>query len=376
FYPTGDKRIPYKKYKINWSQLGLLVTKPQNLIHAAYNWGDSSGLDYDKVLSKLNTVLNLYGGNAERILIDKPNHERFYLHNPQLSNFNIEQLNISVLQYWEPFINNYKELNLNIIPVPKNDLSQTIDGLALQLAKAGTYESSFMLSPSFYASIDSELDKSDYLLLKILPDSSQFLTNFTASNFNTEFNFTYLPQPSVLLFGTRATSRLEFMGVDFSLSVLGEYNDPEFIIKIGNGKHINVPFLRFTFEPSNADNFIQKIIGANPFSLAVGGAVRWSSKFGFGFEGNTSFSIEIPRKDQRKNKDSSAHIQLETLRIAFATNGENTDLNVGLDFNLNLSVVKASIRNIGLKLRLSDKEGSNSKGIFDNLDFDLGFKFP
>jgi len=211
FYPTGDKRIPYKKYKINWSQLGLLVTKPQNLIHAAYNWGDSSGLDYDKVLSKLNTVLNLYGGNAERILIDKPNHERFYLHNPQLSNFNIEQLNISVLQYWEPFINNYKELNLNIIPVPKNDLSQTIDGLALQLAKAGTYESSFMLSPSFYASIDSELDKSDYLLLKILPDSSQFLTNFTASNFNTEFNFTYLPQPSVLLFGTRATSRLEFM---------------------------------------------------------------------------------------------------------------------------------------------------------------------
>jgi len=157
---------------------------------------------------------------------------------------------------------------------------------------------------------------------------------------------------------------------------LGEYNDPEFIIKIGNGKHINVPFLRFTFEPSNADNFIQKIIGANPFSLAFGGAVRWSSKFGFGFEGNTSFSIEIPLKDQRKNKDSSAPIQLETLRIAFATNGENTDLNVGLDFNLNLSVVKASIRNIGLKLRLSDKEGSNSKGIFDNLDFDLGFKFP
>src|SRR5690606_21552011 len=134
-------------------------------------------------------------------------------------------------------------------------------------------------------------------------------------------------------------------------------------------------FLRFTFEPSNADNFIQKIIGANPFSLAFGGAVRWSSKFGFGFEGNTSFSIEIPLKDQRKNKDSSAPIQLETLRIAFATNGENTDLNVGLDFNLNLSVVKASIRNIGLKLRLSGKEGSNSKGIFDNLDFDLGFKF-
>lgn len=376
FYPTGSKRIPYKKYIIDWAKLGTLVSNPQNLVHDTYGWDDPNGLQVDKILSKLSKAINLFGGNASRILIEESNYDRFLDQNPTFSNVAVEQLNIDILKNWEPFINNYRELNLNVIPVPRNNSTSVIDSIALQLERNGGYQGKFRLTPSLFVSLNTELEKTNYLVLKISPNDTQFLTDFSATNFQTEFNFTYLPADTILLFGTRTTSRLEFLGVDFSITVNGTYDDPEFIIKIGNGDVINVPFLNFAFEPGNADSFIQKIIGPNPFSLAFGGALRWSSKFGFGFEGNTSFSIEIPLKEQRKNKDSSSPVQLDALRIALLSNGNNTDLNLGLDFFFDLSAVKASVRNIGLKLQLSDKEGTGSKGIFDNLDFDLAFKFP
>lgn len=375
-YPAGAKRIPYKKYRINWAQLGTLISNPKDIIHDAYGWGNSTGLDTEKILSKLSNAINLFGGNASRIIIDELNYNRFLAQNPTFSQGGTEQLNIDILKDYVAYGNDFNELNLNLIPVPKDNSTQIIDGIALQLENTGGYQTKFRIAPSLFVSLDSQLETSDYLLLKITPNDTQFITNFSATNFQTEIAFTYLPETPILFFGTPFTSRLEFLGIDFSIAVNGSYDDPEFIIKVGNGKLINLPFMQFTFEPGNADNFIQKIIGETPFSLGFGGTLRWSSKFGFGFEGNTSFSIEIPLKEQRKNKDSSSPVQLDAIRIALLADGKNTDLNLGLDFFFNLSAVKASIRNIGLKLQLSDKEGTGGKGLFDNLDFDLAFKFP
>lgn len=49
---------------------------------------------------------------------------------------------------------------------------------------------------------------------------------------------------------------------------------------------------------------------------------------------------------------------------------------MGLDFNINLSVIKASVRNIGLKLSFNKVENNSSKGLLNNLDTNVSLKFP
>ena len=372
--PSEPKRVPYLRKTFAWEKLGSLLFNPFSLIKEEYNW-QSGNIDYQYLFEVLTRVANKFNIKPVKRLLSKEVYEQFYENYDLPVNHSIKEIEFPFLCRTSTESNDFQKLSIIVVPSIHNE---TIDGLLIIPNFVGYSEFSVGLAPNLGLLWQGYFTFNNNIALQVIPGSlSKILyQDIGETPLNSKLTFVYAPSYPQRLIGDNSGIRLYNNGAEFSLQVAGSINDPEFILRIGMGDYINKPNFIFVYDPSENDNFIKKVLGSNPFQLDFGVALRWSSKTGIGVEGMVGLSIEIPLHKDKKSNDSSFPIKLSTIRINALGSNDGGSLTVGMDFNLNLSAVKASVRDIGLKLTFNKVEGGSSKGLLNNLDTDISFKFP
>lgn len=372
--PDQPKRVPYTRKTFAWEKLGTLLFNPFSLIREEYNW-QTGNIDYEQLFKVLTRIANEFNIKPIQRLLSKDTYDSFYQNYNLTNNHTVQEIEFPLITTITSDSNDFKKFSITIAPGTENN---TVDGLLVIPNFTGYTDFSFVLTPNLGLLWQGYFTSSNQLALQLIPDSTSKILypNIGDSPLNSKLTFVYAPSYPSLLLGDEAGISLYNNGAEFSLEVNGSINDPEFIFRIGMGNFINKPNFNFVYDPGNNDNFIKKVLGSNPFQFDFGVTFLWSSKTGIGVEGMTGFSIEIPLHKDKNSNDSSFPIKLSTIRINALGSNDGGSLTVGMDFNLNLSAVKASVRDIGLKLTFNKVEGGSSKGLLNNLDTDITFKFP
>lgn len=372
--PDQPKRVPYTRKTFAWEKLGTLLFNPFSLIREEYNW-QAENIDYEQLFKILTRIANEFNIKPIQRLLSKDTYDSFYQNYNLTDNHTVQEIEFPLITTITSDSNDFKKFSITMAPGIENN---TMDGLLVIPNFTGYTDFSFVLTPNLGLLWQGYFTSSNQLALQLIPDSTSKILypNIGDSPLNSKLTFVYAPSYPSLLLGDEAGISLYNNGAELSLEVNGSINDPEFIFRIGMGNFINKPNFNFVYDPGNNDNFIKKVLGSNPFQFDFGVTFRWSSKTGIGVEGMAGFSIEIPLHKDKKSDDSSFPIKLSTIRINALGSNDGGSLTVGMDFDLNLSAVKASVRDIGLKLLFNKVEGGSPKGLLNNLDTDIAFKFP
>lgn len=372
--PNQPKRVPYIRKTFEWGKLGTLLFNPFSLIKEEYNWHNGT-VNYDHLFTVLTRISNEFNIKPINRLLSKEVFDNFYQVYNISNDHSIQEIEFPLLSNTSAESNNFQKFSITMVPGIHNN---TVDGLLIIPNFTGYSNFSAGLTPNLGLQWEGYFTLDNQLALQLIPGSASkvLYQNVGETPLNSKLTFVYAPSYPSLLLGDEAGIRLYNNGAELSLELSGSINDPEFIFRIGMGTYINKPNFIFVYDPSDSDNFIKKVLGSNPFQLDFGVALRWSSKTGIGVEGMVGFSIEIPLHKDKKSGDSSFPIKLSTIRINAVGSNDGGSLTVGMDFDLNLSAVKASVRDIGLKLLFNKVDGGSSKGLLNNLDTDIAFKFP
>ncbi len=171
------------------------------------------------------------------------------------------------------------------------------------------------------------------------------------------------PSP-VLLFGKKDATRIEIGNIEnVSKAELDKNGNPsistEFFFK--QGKIVVKP-------DGEADGFIGSLLPADGLQVNFDLSVGVSSTQGLYFGGSGGLEIQIP-----------THIKLGPLEISAATiaikpNASEIPLEIGATFKGDLSILKATVENIGLKASFTFPD--NKAGNLGPVNISLGFKPP
>lgn len=370
--PTQPRRIPYTKRTFAWDKLGQLFTQPQNLFKTKYNWTPNN-VNYDELFFNLSYIFNLFGLQSRVNTLSHEVYSNFYSGLSLSPTHNLKELDLPIFRYVGSG-NNFQNFGLSLSPGAN---AGQVDGLLLVPEIIGLIELIFRPSPDSLIKIEGYFNANNIIGLQFLTNGTCKLVYNGPSNLiiGSKVTYAFAPAYPKLLLGSETSSgRLYLNGYELSVEVKGELADPELILRVGMGDIVTQPNFIFVYDPAANDNFIRKILGDELLDITFGMGVRWSSKHGIGFEGEVGFSKEISLHNDQKNKEGS-FLKIPAFRIAVkgGTNGAN--LSLGVDIDLDISVIKASVRDIGVKISLNKVSGSQG-GLLNNLDLDFDFKWP
>lgn len=363
--PTGTGRIPYTAYTLNWDKIPDLLTDPTGLIKETYEWDTANPFKWEKLFENVYSLLNLVRFPAR---FEEPSDtilDAYYsASNPMRGDVKALELPL-VLEVAQNFAS-FAEAGIRFFPVtPTGNTNTDPNGIGLAPFAHGTLSTG--TSSSVYSlGFEGGFDTNDFFRVDMRPDGLDYTLDMSVTDLHAKTIFTYAPLTPFVIIGVDGGHRVEIDKLVVSVGVRGPISDPEVMVSIGAGEEGK---LRFIFQPKDGDGFINKMFGEDPLVLEFGGEITWSSKTGFGLNGNVGFDINIPI-----NKNLGP-LGFKNLNIgASAGSGSAPKINAGLGVSLKLGPFTAVVENIGASLALVEK--TDGSGILGNMDIDWGFKPP
>lgn len=376
--PAGSNRIKYTRGKLYWDKLADLLTRPETIVTQRYGWNvNNQNINSDKLFEVLEHIFVNSNSDA-RILPARENLYPTYYSNLSFSgNQYINELEIPIIENIDPFNNNLWGVGLFLAPITDTDTSSTVlSGLLIEPYVKGLTKFRFPIGKNIFIEAKGYFSSNGALKFELFPSKTKISTSLQDAIVNAKLSLIAAPARPYILIGSPLKSRLELNGIETSLELRGELNDPEFIFNLGQGEYIKTSNLKFVFEPGQGDSFIKKVLGAKPFMIDLGFVLRWSNKTGFGFVGNAGFTIEIPITRKKELSESKFGLHIDKLKIAANASQSGSNISFGIDATFKLGVITAVISDIGANVKLVPKASGQSRGLLNNLDLDWGFKPP
>jgi hypothetical protein len=356
--PTAT-RLGYTRCEVAWPDLARVFNDPTAVFTNAFGWGQAEF----RALNFLEAVyqLGLAVGLAPRFDLQTPSERGAFITAAGGAPFEVA-LDLPLFGS-SPAQGSALELGLRAVILPDN--TNAPRGFALLPYFNGSVEQRFQIAEGFELSVDLSLNTSGGVALKLMPDAAPKLefnlfTGGASAALKAGADIAYRADTPFLFFGQAGGSRLEAQ----SLSIGGG-------VRVQTGVapkafvEARVKALALVIQPSpeDADGFLAKILPQNmraEFDLTAG----LESQRGFYFEGGGGLEIQLP-----------VHIEIGPLEIQGAligikpTNGAIA-IDLAATLKVDVSVLKAVVENVGLRLLLTTPPNGGALG-----PFDLGFAF-
>ncbi len=375
--PTGLGRLPFHQQTVDWPKLGDLLSQPLDRLKAEYNWGTAT--DYNHLFDVLARVFAVPGSKMERGIVKKSQYDAFFQTFSNPSGVAVPQFTFPVYESYGWEENAKVKVSLDLSPAVSSTTNQLSGGLLLVPNVEGTATFDLPLGPELSLYGKGYFQSANFFAFAFHPDGSSFTylnAGSTTPLWGAKINLVMAPVLPWILFGSADETRLEMSGLEASLEVKGTTTDPELIFSLGIGDHIESPNFHFVFKPSQGDNFLKRILGDKDFEATFGLGLVWSSKSGISFVGGGGFEIAIPLHTERQTSETVKPLQLDTLKIGLSIGNGNFKINTGVDFTFKIGSVVGVVKGVGASLSLVKKNSNESRGIFNSLDYKIGFKPP
>lgn len=371
--PTGSDRIKYKKQKISWENLKNLFLKPDKFFQNTYSYNKPGvNLNHKLLLERLNTLVSFIGIKS---YLSLPIYDLAtnYYSDTEIDTGEIRSLQIPIISSTQIKDGGFIEAGLNIMPIPKNSSSSIPSGFLISPIVSGSFEDEFRLGPNVKGVIEGNFNSSNSFGLSILPDKSDIIFNLQDTILNANFGLKFdYPEVKILL-GSKNSTRLELREIELSINIQGTIDDPELVVKLGEGKTNNNPFISFILAPGVGDGFIKKITPKKGLKIDINSSLTWSSKFGLGFNNGLGFNYkkQLAHPNNTKN-DIGFNVEAFTANIT--TKNNDIILGIGADIRVIIGALNIKVKNIGVSVKFDENNGS--KGLFNNYNFNFGFLPP
>jgi hypothetical protein len=366
--PAGAGRTPYLRETMHWDALPDLITNPEAHIQKIYHWNDGNPFEFQQLLENLGRILTALGAPTRLAPPRQSLVNRYYgAGNPALAQLQELEIPLMAVPAADPL--NYAELGILVFPVtPKGNTGQAPDGFLITPMATGTIASGTGAGAPYRFDVKGGFETDGAFGIEVRPDSVDLEIAPGPTNMDAQFSFTGTPPQPWILIGSPGSHRLEAGGVFAAISLKGPVSAPEVVLELGTGPQAENN-LAIVIQASDADSFLQSVIGSEPQRLTFGGKLTWSSVSGFRFSGGAAVEITL-----------SVHIDLGVVNITMITlglslSGGKASLLVALTGGVNLGPIAATVDKIGVKL-LMVPAPAGSPGSLGGLDFSFGFKPP
>lgn len=358
-------RDPYERPTVNWALIPAVTANPKSLFARVYGWGGA--FDHQKLSRAVEQLLGAFGVPGDAAEPHDPTLLDPYYDPASTVPAGLLQINGPILfsvQDVGPAMAT-ETLSIVLLPIPAagDKLGQPV-GFAIfplaQLTAGGTIALSDIASLTVSGGFESAPIRAE-----IRPSGVTIATDLTATKLSALVQVDVNPPAPFILMGSSSGTRLEVAAAQFRLGADLSESQAEFEIAAGlTGLALVVDF-------SQADGFLQQMLGSQPQRVDFSSEIRYSSRTGFGFSGQAELAATIP-----VHLTIAGVLQLDTISVALqpGSDGSSAALEVGVTGGLTLGPVAVSVDKVGLQLNL--KSAASGDGNLGDLDLRFGFKPP
>lgn len=360
--PAGGQqyRIDHYETTLRWDRLGTLLTDPRSLAKQVYGWGGP--LDTATLLDRLTRVLTAWGLPAGVRPSHHPLIPHYYAGQPPK---NLDELHVPLLIDSVPGVG-WIEFGALVLPIPPAPVPSTSppDGILIGPYLFGAAAATIPLAGPFSLQLSGGLESADPVGLEIRPSGVGAVLTGAGTTFDATAELIGKPAEPWIIIGGSPGSHVEVAGVTLGFELKGLVTDPELSLVL------SLAGLALVVDFSNADGFLQQILGSQPQRVDLSSEIRYSSKTGLGFSGQGQLAATIP-----VHLTIAGVLQLNTISVAVRPSSDGSAaLDVGVTGGLTLGPIAVSVDKVGLQLRA--KKAASGTGNLGNLDLQFGFKPP
>lgn len=359
-------RLPHVRRRLRWDRLPRIVSDPRGLMREAYGWRQAAGIEFESALYRLGQLLGLLGLPVEVRTPTPAQLDDYYdAGNPHRAQ--VRELKATLLAGTDG-AGNSLDVSLAIMPIPESgDRGGPPQGIAIVPSLAASAVPPAQLFWPYSIELEGSGGQAAYegARLELLPSGVR--GSLTAAGQATIDVRALLKQefasPAILV-GSMFSHRLELDSYEFGIAARGPVADPDLALRAAIGKG------RLVVDAGSADGFLAEILGGGlwTFEFAVG--LEWSSKSGVHLDGSGAVEAKLPLNL------TLGPVELRDLLVRAAAAAGHFTLSAGVNGNLALGPVAASVENLGAQLLLDPVPSGSPPGIFGDLDVGFGFKPP
>lgn len=283
---SDPRRVTYHQPVFHWELLGEAILAPRKRAERLYGWG--ADFNFDEFARRLQKVLLTFGIPASQGWATHPLLPRYYAEqNP--SRPNIRQLTVPLFTGNLYTVGRY-HLALALLPippVPRPNATAKPAGLLVAPVFNGDMRADIDLGAHWSLKLNTRLQDLSPVGVEILPDHIDLTAN-SVTKADAGLMLTYQPMsPWVLV---NQPVKLTIDSVALGLEFKASPNADELIASLG-WKKLQ---LSFNFGGLQSDSLITTLLGQSDVMVTVGGTITWSSKSGFGFNGQGALVFSVP----------------------------------------------------------------------------------
>ncbi len=257
-------------------------------------------------------------------------------------------------------------LDADLVLVPfAPDQDEVVTGMALALATqaavAGAITSIAPWRLDFSASGRFALG------LGISPSGAEAMAGGGAANF--DLGLSYAADQPLTLIGKAGGTRIDLHSLALELSAAFSDQTPALGAAARLGSASN-PGLKIVISPGDGDSFIANVMGDQALEIDLGLGVAWESGGSLIVEGGVGFEVEIPIDK------TLGPVRIDRLDLGLWGGAEGVDLEAAVTGGLDLSVIQASVEEIGIAANLAPRTGPGEEGNLGPLHLSFAFKPP
>jgi hypothetical protein len=374
---AASGRAAYLKRDIDWSRIPQYASRPGATFAGVYHWGDpSTPLDHAALIQGLGA---LFGAFPLASGVNAPPGEVLPLFYPGTVPPGLLQLNASPVPPFDMSgpLDIMLKLILGVLPVPvPGGTPPDPVGLAMFPIVTGEAAASFTVTDTFKVGIDGQF-QSIPVIVEFRPSAStgidtqvnkvtlNALGNQTDVSGTVTLTATAPSGTPWILIGDASASHVELAGAHVGVNAAGPLTAIEYKVDVG------LDALKLVIDLSDADGFLQTMVGSGPQAIDLSFAVEWSRQSGFAFSGQAQLTATIPL-----HLTIAGVLQVDTVSVAVTpgSDGSSAAVAVGVTGGLTLGPVAVSVDKVGLQLGV--KSAAPGTGNLGDLDLQFGFKPP
>lgn len=359
-------RLAYQRLTADFSLISKTAASPQDLFKDEYSWG--SQLKTGPLMFSLASLLKGFGAAAQlypvsegfrNLYFDPSNPDLETLKQVVVSPFQLVSSDDDSLSYVKPI--------LVILPIaPKDDLSAAPNGLLLLPYVTGGTEKVIPLQPGVDLTLSGGFE-ADFIRIHVYPDEVDVkMSSSPGAEIKASGRVDIKPSLAKILVGDAASTRMELRKAHLGLDVQSTLNEIRVTIEAALDQ------AKLVLDFSDADSFLQKVLGDKPQSFDFNLGLQWSNRTGLHFLGQPRLEIVLA---MNLNVGNIFFVDRIYLSLDASTADRSTRFEVSIAAHVSLGPVKASAERLGLLINLKQKEMS-SPGNLGLLDIGFSFKPP
>jgi hypothetical protein len=334
---AGDPTHPaYTERTLHLSNLGKLLTSPDQLMRSLTGWGDPS-FDGTLLIPRLNTSLNLLGLTSQIVTPGPGNALQATLVSIAVNPGTSPPGLLATLNY----------------PIA--------DGFAITLPLTAVWSVQISTQGTFDAGLEATLTPTDTVSLKPPTGSltGQLMSILTAT----------APDPAspIIILGQTGGSRLQVSSFTFGMGLTATWDSASGTASADPVIQLGVTGGEAVIDMSQADGFLSAIMSGSDVQAAFALQASWSAGKGLHVSGGGQLEIDIPLQVDL------GPVSLDMFHVIGALAGSGLTIEASVGLAATLGPVSAAVDRLGMLATVSFPDSGGNLGV---ADLSVAFKPP